>query len=42
MDAIAPAFAPGDVIELRALDPTGGGGMSFVDGSTTRPSGPRW
>jgi hypothetical protein len=27
--AIAPAFAPGEVIELRALDPAGGGGLSY-------------
>ncbi|GIX14663.1 MAG: hypothetical protein KatS3mg118_2622 [Paracoccaceae bacterium] len=30
LDAIAPAFDPGDVIELRALDPTGGGAASAV------------
>ncbi|MCG6556913.1 helicase RepA family protein [Ruegeria sp. 1NDH52C] len=29
LDAIAPAFAPGDVIELRALDPAGGGSHSI-------------
>jgi hypothetical protein len=29
LDAIAPGFAPGDVIELRALDPAGGGGLSY-------------
>ena len=29
LDSIAAAFAPGDVIELRALDPAGGGGLSF-------------
>jgi hypothetical protein len=29
LDAIAPLFAPGDVIELRALNPAGGGGLSF-------------
>lgn len=29
LDAVAPAFAPGEVIELRALDPAGGGGLSL-------------
>jgi hypothetical protein len=29
LDAVAPAFSPGDVIELRALDPAGGGGLSL-------------
>jgi hypothetical protein len=29
LDAIAPAFAPGDVIELRALNPAGGGAASL-------------
>ncbi len=29
LDAIAPAFAPGDVIELRALDPAGRGAVSL-------------
>lgn len=29
LDAIAPGFAPSDVIELRALDPAGGGGLSY-------------
>ncbi|WP_197646317.1 AAA family ATPase [Tabrizicola soli] len=29
LDAIAPAYAPGDVIELRALDPAGGGAVSL-------------
>ncbi len=29
LDAIASAFAPGDVIELRALDPAGDGGLSY-------------
>jgi hypothetical protein len=29
LDAIAPAFLPGDVIELRALDPAGGGAQSL-------------
>jgi hypothetical protein len=29
LDAIVPAYAPGDVIELRALDPAGGGGLSL-------------
>lgn len=29
IDAIAPAYALGDVIELRALDPAGGGGLSL-------------
>ncbi len=29
LDAIAPAYALGDVIELRALDPSGGGALSL-------------
>jgi hypothetical protein len=29
LDTIAPGFAPGDVVELRALDPAGGGGLSY-------------
>ncbi len=29
LDTIAPAFAPGDVIELRALNPAGGGAASL-------------
>lgn len=31
LDAVAPGFAPGDVIELRALDPAGGGGLSICE-----------
>lgn len=31
LDAIAPAFAPDDVIELRALNPAGGGGLSICE-----------
>ncbi len=31
LDAIAPAFGPGDVIELRALSPAGGGGLSICE-----------
>lgn len=31
LDAIAPGFAPGDVIELRALPPAGGGGLSICE-----------
>jgi hypothetical protein len=29
LDAIAPAFGPGDVIELRAVNPAGGGAVSY-------------
>lgn len=29
LDAIAPAFLPGDVIELRTVNPAGGGGPSY-------------
>ncbi len=36
LDAIAPAFAPGDVIELRALDPAGGAARSLC-GRLTAP-----
>lgn len=31
LDAIATHFAPGDVIEVRALDPAGGGGLSLCE-----------
>lgn len=31
LEAIALGFAPGDVIELRALDPAGGGGLSICE-----------
>ncbi|MCR9152356.1 MAG: hypothetical protein NXH83_19520 [Rhodobacteraceae bacterium] len=31
LDAIARGFAPDDVIELRALDPAGGGGLSHCE-----------
>ena len=37
LDAIAPAFAPGDVIELRALNPAGGGG-AFRCGRLDNPA----
>lgn len=41
LDAVAPAFAPGDVIELRAVDPAGGGALSYcdrLDDPTGRPA----
>lgn len=31
LDAIAPAFGPGDVIELRALSPAGGGAICLCE-----------